>query len=415
MLIGGHGRREAALLNQFKTLKCTIEDITPEETISAAARDNNIRDMHWWEWYLVIEGVDKTSQKSQRDIANELGQTQTRVNWALKITKTLNPAARIMVKENIQKSLKNGDYDVITKNKGFSITEQTLLTLAGLEDPDKVQQALQLVLDDYLTADQAKRLVTWVQAGNPVDSFKESTQPKRAPRLAASAQVAESFDPKAANPSASRPQAEKQALSIPISPKPKMGTNPATHTPKSVQATHVNSPITGAKAPQESAQPNLAAHPDGSQQAMGSAETALFEAVAGMSVIAKIRSKIKKGERPNLFEVCLLAGYNLWHGLVWLVKNGFRLTKLAVKWTLKAVKMTWKLLRKCLEIFDLYKYVQAVFILGIAATLLFGAWYVHEHGTRGLVHLVYAKLFHSSESSAVPTPIAPNADSSIKK
>jgi hypothetical protein len=159
MLIGGHGRREAALLNQFKTLKCTVEDIAPEETLSTAARDNNIRNMHWWEWYLVIEGVDKASPKSQRELADELGQSQTRVNWALRITKTLNPTARALVQENLQKTLKNGDYNVITKNKAFSITEQTLLVLADLEDPGQVQQALQVILDDYLTADQAKKLV----------------------------------------------------------------------------------------------------------------------------------------------------------------------------------------------------------------------------------------------------------------
>ncbi len=381
MLIGGHGRREAALLNQFKTLKCTIEDITPEEAISAAARDNNIRDMHWWEWYLVIEQVDKASQKTQRDIANELGQTQTRVNWALKITKTLNPAARTLVKENLQKTLKNDDYDVITKNKGFSITERTLLTLAGLEDPNQVQQALQVVLDDYLTADQTKALVAWVQAGNPADSF---------------------------NPKVVKPTPKPQALK-PVHATPTAEAEPVTETPTPAHsASHTtNHPPKAALA---QAPKSAATH--GSE--MGSAETALYEAVAGVSVVAKIRSKIKKGERPNLFEVFLLAGYNLWRGLVWLVKNSFRLTKQAVKWTFKAVKMTWKLLRESLEIVGLYKYVRAVFVLGFVITLLFGGWYIHTHGTGAVVHLVYSKLFSASISTPAPAPIAPTPQSTVQ-
>ena len=76
--------------------------------------------------------------------------------------------------ENLQKTLKNGDWTPITKNKGFSITESHLLALADLEDPKQVQKGLQVVLDDYLTADQANKLVESMKNGTPTSPRKAS-------------------------------------------------------------------------------------------------------------------------------------------------------------------------------------------------------------------------------------------------
>ena len=45
MLVGGHRRRQAALLNGFKTLKCTVDDIAPEDTHYQALMDNDYEEM----------------------------------------------------------------------------------------------------------------------------------------------------------------------------------------------------------------------------------------------------------------------------------------------------------------------------------------------------------------------------------
>jgi ParB family chromosome partitioning protein len=330
MLIGGHGRREAALLNGFKTLKCTIEDITPEEAISSAARDNNIRDMHWWEWYLVFEAMDKTSRKSQREIADELGKSQTKVNWGLKITKTLNSAARALVQENLQKTLKNDDLTPITKNKGFSITESHLLALADLEDPNQVQQALQVVLDDYLTADQAKKLVEWVKDGNDPAGFS-ATKPTPKPTVS-----------KAATP-------------------------------------HVASHVAGAKAPQESAQSKHVAQPVASAQiptasTPGTLEKAGWDILAGLPLATQIRAKIKKGERPTWGERFILVADLLWRVFVWVAKHLWKL----IHWFAKGLwKKAEKIAKHPLKTFgEAYQMVWAVLFF---AFFLLGAWMLFDH------------------------------------
>ncbi len=388
-LIGGHLRFAAAQRLGWPTLSCKVMDKDPAQAATSAFVDNRTRKRSWLEDDLDIGRIAKLNG-SQRKTADELEISKSRVNDASQVFNALTPTSIALIRQNLAQvtpSDEAGARNSGTQNKPFLINEWMIRTLADLGDPQAVEKALLVVLDHHLTQPQIQQLVAWVQAGNP----------------------AEAFDPKAAKAGykASVPkEATHTALAAKADPvvTSAVHTTKAAHAPKSVQATHADSPITGAKAHQESAQPNLAAHPDGSQQAMGSAETALFEAVAGMSVIAKIRSKIKKGQRPNLFEVCLLAVYNLWHGLVLLVKNSFRLTKQAVKWTFKAVKMTWKLLKESLEIVGLYKYIRAVFVLGMIATLLFGAWYVHKYGTRGLVHLVYSKIVPAPAATPVPTP-----------
>ncbi len=346
MLIGGHGRREAALANQFKTLKCTVEDIAPEETLSTAARDNNIRDMHWWEWYLVIEGVEKASPKSQREIADELGQSVTRVNWALKITKTLNPASRALVQENLQKTLKNDVYDVNTKNKGFSITEQTLLTLAGLEDPAQVQQALQVVLDDYLTADQAKKLVEHMKTGQAVDTYGQAQRPLPTPRLRETGQSA----PMDSTPAGRSPQA----------PQPSEYQKPSTPTP-----------------------------------AMSETEQVAWDMALGISILSRIKAKVKKGERPTLGEALLLAVDKLVHLLIhlvrWVSKNGIRGIFRAVKWV-------WHTFMESLKLTGLYPIFRAICFLAFFLFAIWFGWEAYHYGFFHPVKVIAAKV--------LPTPLA---------
>ncbi len=362
-LIGGHIRFAGAQKAGLATLNCQIWDVTPQVARRKARIDNQKTDMYWLDWVLEIEDRSKEADDpTQEAIAAEFGVSQDQVSRALRVAAGLTQASRDLLYASC---VKLGPQKAITQNP-----IQALVTLG---DPLEVEKALPTVLDRKLTQPQVQALVASLKAGNPAHTHV--TAPKA---------------------SASRPQAEKQALRVPISPKPEMGTTPALH---------ADSPIAGAKAPQESAQPSHAAHLVGEQQAMGSAETALYEAVAGVSVIAKIRSKIKKGERPNLFEVCLLAGYNLWHGLVWLVKNGFRLTKLTVKWTFKAIKFVWHLVMGLLKFFRVYQFAQAVAIIGLLIGLFIGGSYVHEHGTRGLVHLVYTKIVPAS--TPAPTPVIP--------
>ena len=172
MHIGGHRRRAAAILNQFKTLKCIVEDIPPHETHHEAVLDNLHKEMDWWDWdvLIAIEHEDNPNM-NQRDLADWVGVSLGAINNALKIARAFNVAALGLVDENIQKTLKKDVQPLNTKNKGFLITESILLVLADLEDPDLVLKALQVVLDDYLTETETDHFVQWLKAGNRVEDY----------------------------------------------------------------------------------------------------------------------------------------------------------------------------------------------------------------------------------------------------
>ncbi|HTA77466.1 MAG TPA: ParB N-terminal domain-containing protein, partial [bacterium] len=107
MLIGGHRRRQAALMNQFETLKCLVKGIGPKETHHAAVTDNLHEEMDWWDWDLAIEKEAQLTGKTQVELIGWMGKSKGKIYKAITITQTLNEAARALVDENLEKTLKN--------------------------------------------------------------------------------------------------------------------------------------------------------------------------------------------------------------------------------------------------------------------------------------------------------------------
>ncbi|HXL74093.1 MAG TPA: hypothetical protein VN963_10775, partial [bacterium] len=178
---------------------------------------------------------------------------------ALKITKALNPVARILVDENLQKTLKNEGRSPTSKNKGFSITETTLLVLADLDDPDQVQQALQVVLDDYLNTNQTQKLVEHIQAGNPAETFG-TVKPESKPKVNHSASHASESPAGEGHQTPTHPHSSPINNSE-ISPTAEViGDNPAK-----------------AEAPSET-------------------DKALWQSILGISFIKQLKKKVQKGE-----------------------------------------------------------------------------------------------------------------------
>ncbi len=192
MHIGGHRRRAAAILNQWKTLKCIVDDIQPRETHHEAVLDNLHEDMDWWDWDVAI-AIDHEDQPNmtQRELADWEGVSDSKVYNALKITKALNQASRALVDENLQKGLISDAQPLGTKNKGFLITESILLVLADLGDPAKVERALRKVFDEYLTEPETKGLVKWVKDGNEPESYNPHAKAVVPQQPAVTGQVAQ--------------------------------------------------------------------------------------------------------------------------------------------------------------------------------------------------------------------------------
>ena len=268
-----------------------VEGGTPDQEFKDAALDNRSNDMGWWKWDLIIERLLKpTNGEGQRKLAAELGYAPPKVNRAWKITQALTPAARDLVTQSV--TPRN------TQSKGFLITESILLALADLGDPAQVEKALREVLDKEMTEAQVRELVKGLKpAGDPVASRADG------PGVPPSGAV----------------QATSKAKKT-IKPEPK-GTQ-------------------GASA--------LRSQADLSPGVLTQGESLLWDGLAGVSVVGRIKSKIKKGERPTWWEFLILAGATLlvpvkwighlaWKALKWVARELFHGTRQAARGLAKLV------------------------------------------------------------------------------
>ena len=171
MLLGGHRRFEAAKRAGLETLDCIVLAVIPEQGDLVALLDNKWEDMFWLDWDIAIEKMyNRASKTNQSKIAAILGVTQATISTSLKVAKALNAGSR----DQIYKQL------IILGVKG-SITERPILALAELEDSEKVEKALPVLLKGQFTEPETKGLVQWTLAGNDPETF----DPKKAVKEAA--------------------------------------------------------------------------------------------------------------------------------------------------------------------------------------------------------------------------------------
>jgi hypothetical protein len=165
--------------------------------------------MFWLDWDIAIEKMYNRASKSyQPKIAAILGVTQATVSRSIKVAKALNAVSRDLI------------YTTRIRSEGKDpIAENTILTLASLDDPEKVEKALPVILDRQYTEPQVKQLVAHIQAGGDPAQFEpaKKTPKKKSPTPAGVQPPQNLHQSLQEGPSGLKPQAEAQGLSVPIS------------------------------------------------------------------------------------------------------------------------------------------------------------------------------------------------------
>ncbi len=199
----------------------------------------------------------------------------------------------------------------------YQPSEKLLLRLTDLGDPQKVEEALKVAIDKKMTEPQAKALVASMLTGSSVDH----------PPL------------KLVRPALSKQSASKEPASIDSTPADRLARVSQSSTP----------------AP-----------------AMSETEQVAWDIALGVSVLGKIKAKVKRGERPSFGEALLLGGDKLVHLLVyltrWIAKNGIRGIFRGIKWI-------WHTFIESLKITGLYPLFRAICFL---AFFLFAIWFGYE-------------------------------------
>src|ERR1700679_3728922 len=167
-LISGHIRFPGAQRLGWETIPAELLTLTPDEAELVGLIDNQSTQMHWLDWVVAIEKLKNGPGKlKQQQIADKLGVTQARVNYALKAAKALTPASRTLIYNSVIK--------LVPEN---SVSEVAVRALADLGDPKEVERALPGFLDRRMTAPQAQRLVKWLKDGKPLEAYNHQTASK---------------------------------------------------------------------------------------------------------------------------------------------------------------------------------------------------------------------------------------------
>ncbi len=376
-------RRMLAFRDLKKThIEAEIMDITLAEAKIMAETSNEGVKPYWLDNYENWETLKDENRWTIRELADELGKDKSVVNRAVQVMSLLNPASRAMIREDLeaQKALflnglvSGGDKDVENKGKLWEFNQESarnlipLLTGRSVEEAQVLaQEAIKTILQDHLPAAKVKALVAKsavsrpqakkraepVQAGDPADSVKGSAQYDPGPQ-----QIAEANGqvPQAA------PSAHANGIDHPPLAQPK--------------------PVAPLEALQQA--PGHAAIPKHLSEAghtgqMSETESLIWGEAAGISIISRIKAKVKKGERPSFFEALLLAAHALGAGLAWLGKHTWKIAKPVGKFVWKIVKNSLKGLLKALGR-TVYNVVRVALGLAVLALLGWFGWEVYRNG-----------------------------------
>jgi ParB family transcriptional regulator, chromosome partitioning protein len=415
MLVGGHRRRLAALRNGFKTLKCTVHDITPEDTHYQALMDNDHEAMDWWDWDIAIEKESQTFPGTLEDLGTRLDKGMTKVYGALKIGKALNPVARALVDENLEKTLKNDLRTPKVKNKAFSITESHLLVLADLEDPDRVLEALQVVLDDYLTTDQAQRLVEHMQAGEPVETFSPHKPVPPKPKAVHTASHPDTPPELSKHPThhPSESHANGHSEPSPFGETLAQSNHGSLADSSSESAEHNRGPQPIASAKGHASQmphPSETSSPNSAVSVKEDLKPSFFwEWMLGIKFFSQLKSKYKKGEPLTLNEKMLVGLYRLYD---WVLKPIGKHLGRFFKWAGKGI---WNSLKKAFgKIFG--KTVEVLLPWVLLIGLVWGILAFFHFAVVSPWHWVEHKIgsmFHHEDITPEQTPVPQPVTSSL--
>jgi ParB/RepB/Spo0J family partition protein len=201
-LFSGHVRFAGAQKLGWETIAAYVMDITPEEAVEIAILDNRNKKQTWLDNYIDIEKLQAVHPKiTNKELADRLndGISVSAIKRGKRVLKCLNSASRALINQSIAKSraaqaqngqtLTSEDQDeaeggqtLTSAPQVWELTENPVYTLTGLEDQESVFKALLVVIDRQMTAPQAQKLVEWVQAGNPPETFGTAPKTPKAPK-----------------------------------------------------------------------------------------------------------------------------------------------------------------------------------------------------------------------------------------
>ncbi len=436
--LSGELRHRAFQKLQKPTIPSNILNPTDEEAVIITRLDNQVRERGWWVDYQDVESLIQANPNlTQRQVGAKLKIDLPKVVRALRLLPLLNTEAKVLIDSNAINSNKGNMAisEIATSRLADLGPESTLKRGARKQDPteaetrklwpypaippetqDLVRRALAVAIDHQMTEAQVKRLVEHIKAGNPADTYVVSAQPKRAPRLEASAQVPETF--KAVRSSelgsaevtaeakpeekvrseelesakvttsekhsasaevspASRPQAEKQALGVPTPNNKGVGT--------SIGATQTSSSHSGtgaAKTHTSTGSPSLI--------------LLLTDMLAGVPVIHPIKAKAEKRIPLSWGEILVLSGYRFGQFIGTLKKPVLEGAKVFGKWILEFFKKLFKFIGELLGK-PVKAILQGAVFLIILAGLIWLGWDIYRHGVWHPLETFRAKVFGSKK------------------
>jgi hypothetical protein len=170
--------------------------------------DNTNVAMNWWDWDLAIEKEHLLHPKmTQRQLADRLGLSKSKVNNALKILAAMNEYSRGSISENLWVSPylpdnKNTDTEeeegadlvqpldktpVSKRGQGkkskkekprYRISESILLALTGLEDPWDITDAVDFIILNEFKESMVNKLIEFLIDGGELKDFDPKTASK---------------------------------------------------------------------------------------------------------------------------------------------------------------------------------------------------------------------------------------------
>jgi len=174
-LISGHVRLLGAQKLGWTEIEAIVlENLTEEEKMDIAMLDNRGQQTFWLDLYIWIEArMAKNPNLTQKQVADRVATTQSYVSCAIKALSLLNKSAREAI------------YRISINSSGKMPTEAAILALTDLaqgqlDDKDKVEQALKVVLDRQMTEKEVKKLVDWIRKGNTPESFPKDAKINKA-------------------------------------------------------------------------------------------------------------------------------------------------------------------------------------------------------------------------------------------
>ncbi|HEY5038920.1 MAG TPA: hypothetical protein VIJ93_07605, partial [bacterium] len=143
----------------------------------------------------------------------------------------------------------------------------------------------------------------------------------------------------------------------------------------------------------------------------GKVGTLAWEALAGISVINQIKTKIKKGEKPAWWEAILLTGHTLGRAVIWLAKHAYKLVRPLLKFI---GRLFLDALKSIAGFFGqtFYGIAKVVMIIVLLLGVGWFGWDIYKHGIYHPLNLIESKVQHLVFR---PEPPTPKADSSAPK